>query len=117
MKLIDEFSETVPDTVNFNIGYFDGRQQAKLWLVTNEDLDSMYSKYCTGEIALWCDGRQSDRSGEEAHSKQKRDSEASASRRQENKEEVDTVFKVRRLLSKSNMATTLIHQGCDCGLA
>ena len=93
VKLIDEFAETVPDTVNFNVGYFDGRQQAKLWLVTDEDLDSMYSKYRTGEITLWCDGRQSDRSGEEVRSKRKRDSEASASRRQEKEEEVDTVFK------------------------
>ena len=40
----------MPDTVNFNVGYFDGRQQAQLWLVTNEDLESMYSKYHTGEI-------------------------------------------------------------------
>ena len=84
VKLIDEFEETVPDTVNFNVGYFDGRQQAKLWLVTNKDLESMYSKYRTGEITLWCDGRSDrDRSGEEVRSKQKRDSEASASRRQE----------------------------------
>ena len=52
MKLIDEFAETVPDTVNFNVGYFDGRQQAELWLVINENLDSMYSKYRTGEITL-----------------------------------------------------------------
>jgi len=43
VKLTDEFAETGPDTVNFNVGYFDGRQQAKLWLVTNEDLASMYS--------------------------------------------------------------------------
>ena len=84
VKLIDEFEETVPDTVNFNVGYFDGRQQAKLWLVTNKDLESMYSKYRTGEITLWCDGRSDrDRSGEEVRSKQKRDSEASVSRRQE----------------------------------
>jgi len=95
VKLIDEFAETVPDTVNFNVGYFDGRQQAKLWLVTNEDLASMYSKYRTGEITLWCDGRQSDRDriGEEVRSKRKRDSEANVSRRQEREEEVDTVFK------------------------
>ena len=55
VKLIDEFAETVPDTVNFNVGYFDGRQQAKLWLVTDEDLDSIYSKYRNLEIAqlLW----------------------------------------------------------------
>ena len=95
VKLIDEFAETVPDTVNFNVGYFDGRQQAKLWLVTNEDLACMYSKYRTGEITLWCDGRQSDRDriGEEVRSKRKRDSEANVSRRQEREEEVDTVFK------------------------
>ena len=35
VKLIDEFAETVPDIVNFNVGYFDGRQQANYgWLLT-----------------------------------------------------------------------------------
>jgi len=113
VKLIDEFAETVPDTVNFNVGYFDGRQQAKLWLVTNEDLASMYSKYRTGEITLWCDGRQSDRDRiGEVRSKRKRDSEANVSRRQEREEEVGTVFKDL----KENMVTSSTHQGCDCGL-
>ena len=67
---------------------------SKLWLVTNEDLASMYSKYRTGEITLWCDGKQSDRDRiGEVRSKRKRDSEANVSRRQEREEEVGTVFK------------------------
>ena len=45
----------MPDTVNFNVVYFDGWQQAKLWLVSNRDFVSMYSKYRTGEITHWCD--------------------------------------------------------------
>ena len=33
VKLIDEFKEQVPDSIEFNVGYYDGSQQAKMWLV------------------------------------------------------------------------------------
>ena len=126
VKLIDEFADTVPDTVKFNVGYFDGRQQAKLWLVTREDLESMYSKYRTGEITLWCDGRQSDRdrNGEEVRSKRKRDSEANVSKRQEKEEEVESVYKdlkekhgskydTPRLRLWSRMICSNLHEDMD----
>ena len=46
----------VPNSLDFTIGYFDGCQQAKVWLYT-EDLKSMYSKYPKGgPINLWCNG-------------------------------------------------------------
>ena len=60
MKLIDEFQQQVPNSVSFSVGYFERRQQAKLWLVTNDDLKSMYCKYPEGELILWCDGRTDD---------------------------------------------------------
>lgn len=36
MKLIEEFGDQVPGQLNFSVGYFDGSQQAKTWLVTKE---------------------------------------------------------------------------------
>ena len=34
VKLIESFRESVLNTIDFNVGYFDGSQQAKIWLVT-----------------------------------------------------------------------------------
>lgn len=59
MKLIEEFGELVPDTVNFSMGYFHGKQSGKHWLATTEDLSLMYETIGSQkrEILLWCDGR------------------------------------------------------------
>ena len=45
MMLIDEFGDNVPGQLDFSVGYYDGRQQAKRWLVTKNDLDTMYKKF------------------------------------------------------------------------
>ena len=42
MKLIEEFGEQVPNTVDFTVGYFEGSQQVKVWIVTADDLQTMY---------------------------------------------------------------------------
>ena len=59
LALYDEFGDQLPDNRNdFSFGYFEGRQQSKKWLVTNQDLCVMYSvfqdKTC---VSLWCDGK------------------------------------------------------------
>ena len=61
-----------PNTDDFNIGYFEG--QTKIWLVTSDDINSMYSfKYDKGgQITIWCDGRLSE-SNRETTRKQKHD--------------------------------------------
>jgi hypothetical protein len=57
MKLTEEFKELVPETLNFNVGYFEGQSHSKIWLVTREDFLTMYRKYSKGEVTLWCDSR------------------------------------------------------------
>ena len=52
-KIMDEFGNDVPATTNFNVGYFSGRQSAKRWIMTREDLDLMYKN--KKDILLWCD--------------------------------------------------------------
>ena len=41
MKLIEEFGDQVPSQLDFSVGYYDGNQQTKTWLVTKDDLDAL----------------------------------------------------------------------------
>ena len=99
VKLIESFRESVPNTIDFNVGYFEGSQQAKVWLVVPDDLKTMYQKYPQGgAINLWCDAR-CDETEVENVRKRKRDSEASKKQNiEENEKEVEEAYK--KLLSK-----------------
>ena len=48
VRLIDAFQEQVPRTATFDIGYFEGKQQSKFWLVTSKDLEKLYELYPKG---------------------------------------------------------------------
>ena len=41
-KIIDEFGDQLPETMDYQIGYFHGKQSAKRWIMTQEDLNLMY---------------------------------------------------------------------------
>ena len=59
-KLTSSLSSHVPslsEIDKFNIGYFHSRPQMKSWLISDEDLQVMYSKAGDKEILLWCDGK------------------------------------------------------------
>ena len=43
IKLIDVVGDQVLDKVDLNVGYYKGKRQAKIWLVSKEDLEMMYS--------------------------------------------------------------------------
>ena len=86
-KLREEFKEQVSSTVDFNVGYCDGSQQARVWLVTPDDLDCMYLRYKKGgPVTLWCDGRSSE---EDYRGKRKREGGVG---RQEKEEEVESIL-------------------------
>lgn len=56
--LYHELEDDVPDTGDFSIGYFEGKQQKKKWLSTTSDLEVMYALYDRKpQISLWCDGK------------------------------------------------------------
>ena len=65
-KLMEEFQEQVPETVFFNVGYFEGRQSTKKWIYSQEDLETMY-KVCAAksEILLWCNSANATASDED----------------------------------------------------
>ena len=56
-KLFEELKEQVPDSLTFNVGYFEGQRHSKMSLVSNDDLRAMYVTYPRGPITLWCDSR------------------------------------------------------------
>ena len=90
-KLMGNFEDQVPHSVSFDVGYFEGQQHSKVWLYSNDDLKAMYTKYPTGEITLWCDGK-SDSEQSSVRGKRKRD-EPVTSKRQDKEDEVEAVFK------------------------
>lgn len=91
VKLIDEFKEQVPDSLDFNVGYYEGSPQVRMWLVNSDDVEMMYKKVPNGKtITLWCDGRV-EKSVEERPGKRKRDSENA--KRQDQEEDVEATFK------------------------
>jgi len=54
--ITDELTEEMPNHASTDVGYFVGRQSAKVWLISNKDLEKMYQKCKVGsKIALWCD--------------------------------------------------------------
>lgn len=86
----------MPRTVDFSVGYYEGSQQVKIWLVGPEDLKTMYQKYPNGgSITLWCDGR-CEESTSEGGCKRKRDNDVAkrqSSTIEENEAEVNRAYK------------------------
>ena len=54
-----EFRLNVPESDSFALGYYQkARGNSKIYLVNENDMDTMYSQYAEAqEIPLWCDGR------------------------------------------------------------
>ena len=81
----------MPNNLSFNVGYFEGQQHTKIWLVSRADFATMYSRYPKGEITLWCEGNSTEEEDCRSKKRRKKDSDFS-SRRQE--KENDSAFKV-----------------------
>ena len=107
MKLIEEFKDLVPDSLSFNVGYFEGQSYSKIWLVDEEDFSTMYKKYPRGEISLWCDGH-TEMQGEEGKEKEMMDHRNDRKGRK----------KLMKFSSSSrkNMETSMTLQDYACGL-
>ena len=55
-----------------DVRYFVGRQSAKAWLVSGEDLEQMYQKCeADSEIGLWCYVQDADKTEEAGEDKRK----------------------------------------------
>ena len=101
VKLIEAFKDRVPSTLDFNVGYYEGSQQAKIWLVTSDDLKTLYQRFSGGgQITLWCDGRaqEVDNSRKRKREESSSESGSSVAHRLENEKSVEEAYK--KLLEK-----------------
>jgi len=91
-KIIDQFQDSVPNTLDYNAGYFEGQQQSRNVARNKRRPCSMYTKHPSGDFTFWCDGRYCEsETVEDGRGKRKRD--LAGSKRQTGKEEVDSLFK------------------------
>ena len=83
----------MPNTIDFSVGFYEGRQSKKRWVYCQDDLDAMYSDRNGGELTLWCEGRKNGATTDsiDQPGPHRRKSEATT-RRQEKEEEVDQIF-------------------------
>ena len=56
MKLMETFVDQVPDTSS-GFGYYEKLGNAKHWIESSDDLNTMYAANPHYNITLWCDGR------------------------------------------------------------
>ena len=95
VKLVEEFKDQVPETLNFSVGYFVGKQSTKKWVVSQEDLECMYTAVRQAgktDICLWCDGRQEAKDIESSQKRRRDSSPVPTSRRAVKEKEIDELF-------------------------
>ena len=94
--LCAELDEALPDEdSDYSIGYFEGRDQTKRWIVSTEDLEVMYQLYNKGEIFLWCDGREEavEKHSDKEMAKMKYcKSESAVRARQDREEDLESIY-------------------------
>lgn len=80
MELKDELSSDI------EVGYYEGRQSSKVWIVSNKDLNAMYSKFAS-EVLFWVQSVEEENNDSDDNENQRK-----KTRRQEKEEEVEAVF-------------------------
>ena len=93
-KLMEEFEKQVPSTLNFSVGYFEGRQSTKKWLVSTEDLHAMYFAFQQSgkaDIFLWCDGVCDEGEVTPARKRKRPNDDCPPTKRAEKESEVDDI--------------------------
>ncbi len=88
-SLIDEFSDEVPNTLEFDVGWLEGN--SKKWLVVQEDLNAMFSKRTGNEISLWCDVSRDD-SGGDSGGRKRKNPEQGGSTRKDKEDAVESIY-------------------------
>ena len=84
--LMEKLGDHVLEAINFNVGYFEGKQPKKRWLCCQEDLESMYKTHKNGdEITLWCEAKTN-------KGKKDDDDVPCTSKTQSKEAEVDSIF-------------------------
>ena len=104
-SIVENFTEYVPATADFQIGYLEGRACQKRWIAQIKDLKKMYEGYqCGDEIKLWCEGRNK---GELGKKRKAHDDSQPPSKKEKTEDEE---IKIRDLLEEKHKDTYTIPQ-------
>ena len=100
-RIIQDLQEEFPEEPNVDVGYYEGRQSSKIWLVTSEDLRHMYSLSKNGEVPLWVEYKEDETSNDEEESAVPKKSKLSTgTKRQWIEDQVDEIYKVLELFER-----------------
>ena len=55
-KLVECYPSELSEDLKFDVGYYQGRESTKRWLVDDRDLNEMYKNNEKTTINLWCEG-------------------------------------------------------------
>lgn len=92
-QIIKELSDELPGHPVIDVGYFEGRQSLKVWIVSLKDLHSLYSKTKSGsEIFLWVQGVEEDNQSSDGEPERKKRKTSGSSTRQDKEDEVDVIY-------------------------
>ena len=56
---MDDFQEFIPSTPQFQVGYIEGSSKQH-WIISREDLDTIYESASDREVVIWCDKKSSE---------------------------------------------------------
>ncbi len=89
-QITQELKDALPKDCSVDVGYFEGRQSSKVWLVSVKDLQLMYHKAkAGGEISLWVQpGEEGDSDSDDPEPVKKKRS----SKRQEKEDDVEGIY-------------------------
>ncbi|SMN02569.1 hypothetical protein SPONN_1314 [uncultured Candidatus Thioglobus sp.] len=92
-QITDELVDEIPDNPVLEVGYYEGRQSSKIWLLSNEDLKYMYDSKQGSEISLWAESKCvcDEESDEDEHVGRKKQKQAT--KRQSIETETDSIYK------------------------
>ena len=91
-RLAESFPDDLAEDLSFQVGYFQGKQGAKRWIVEPRDLEKMYAAFKKGkEIHLWCEGKL--KPDVDSGPPPKRAKTGGNTRRELFEDEVDDIFK------------------------
>lgn len=91
------------DTPTLSVGYFEGRNHSKKWLIAEQDLEIMYKK-CSRELSLWCEA---DKENEPVRKKRKEKETGNVTKRQKREEDMDQL--VEKLQEKHGELLTVLQ--------
>ena len=105
VKLMEKLEDQVPTTTCSYVGYFAGQQSTKKWLVTDEDLQAMYSELMQAgksDMCLWCNGS----NGTNQRKRKRDDSLGPTSKRAEKEREIDELVSESKDMHRKNLKPT-----------